>query len=83
MILGEPGFGKSTLLRVMALQLLSTFDEPIKTSWNNLLPVWISFGGFSSALQANPLLSFEDYFDNWLHQNAADYVRPLFRRAIK
>lgn len=43
-ILGEPGFGKSTLLRVMALQLLSTFDEPIKTSWNNLLPVWISFG---------------------------------------
>lgn len=82
-ILGEPGFGKSTLLRVMALQLLSTFDEPIKTTWNNLLPVWISFGGFSSALQANPLLSFEDYFDNWLHQNAADDVRPLFRRAIK
>lgn len=82
-VLGEPGFGKSTLLRVLALQLLSAGDEPIKNPWNDLLPVWISFGGFSSAVQTHPGLSLEDYFDNWLHQNAADDVRPLFRRAIK
>ena len=82
-VLGEPGYGKSTLLRVIALQLLSKRDDPFQTPWSKLLPVWISFGGFSSAIQAQPNLSFEDYFDNWLHQNAADDIRLLFQRAVR
>ena len=82
-VLGEPGYGKSTLLRVIALQLFSQRDEPFQTPWSRLLPVWISFGGFSSAIQAQPNLSLEDYFDNWLHQNAADDIRLLFQRAVR
>lgn len=82
-VLGEPGYGKSTLLRIIALQLLSKHDDPFQTLWSKLLPVWVSFGGFSSAIQIQPNLSLEDYFDNWLHQNGADDIRPLFQRAVK
>jgi hypothetical protein len=82
-VLGEPGYGKSTLLRVIALQLLSKRDDAFQTPWSRLLPVWISFGGFSSAIQTQPNLSLEDYFDSWLHQNAADDIRPLFQRAAR
>ena len=82
-ILGEPGYGKSALLRVAALQLLNGLDEPFFNPWHGLLPVWISFGGFSAAVQRHNGLSLEDYFDQWLHQHGADSIRPLFRRAVK
>ena len=82
-ILGEPGFGKSALLRVTALQILNDFDEPFSLPWHALLPVWISFGGFSKAVQSKNDISLEDYFDQWLHQHGADHIRPLFRRAVK
>lgn len=82
-ILGEPGYGKSALLRVIALQLLNDRDDHFSLPWNGLLPVWVSFGGFSTAIQEQPGLSLEDYFDRWLHQNGADDARPLFRRAVR
>ena len=82
-ILGEPGYGKSALLRVAALQLLNGLDEPFLIPWHGLLPVWISFGGFSAAVQRQNGLSLEDYFDQWLHQHGADPIRLLFRRAVK
>ena len=82
-ILGEPGYGKSALLRVAALQLLKGLDEPLFISWHGFLPIWISFGGFSAAVQRQDGLSLEDYFDQWLHQHGADSIRPLFRRAVK
>ena len=82
-ILGEPGYGKSVLLRVAALQLLNGLDEPFSLPWHGFLPVWISFGGFSAAVQRQNGLSLEDYFDQWLHQHGADTLRPLFRRAVK
>jgi hypothetical protein len=82
-ILGEPGYGKSAFLRVAALQLLKGLDDPFSLPWHGLLPVWISFGGFSAAVQRQNGLSLEDYFDQWLHQHGADLIRPLFRRAVK
>lgn len=82
-VLGEPGFGKSTLLRVIALQLLAKRDDLFQTPWGELLPVWISFGGFSSAIQSQPGLSLEDYFDKWLHQNGVDDIRPMFKRVAR
>lgn len=82
-ILGEPGYGKSTLLRVIALQLMNDRDDLFQLPWGELLPVWVSFGGFSAAIQNQSNLSLEDYFDMWLHQNGADEARPLFRRAVK
>jgi hypothetical protein len=82
-ILGDPGYGKSALLRVVALQLLNGLDDPFSLPWHGFLPVWISFGGFSAAVQRQNGISLEDYFDQWLHQHGADHIRPLFRRAVK
>ncbi len=82
-ILGEPGYGKSSLLRVIALQLLNGLDEPFSLPWQGFLPVWISFGGFSAAVQRENGISIEDYFDQWLHQHGADPIRLMFRRAVK
>ncbi len=82
-ILGEPGYGKSALLRVAALQLLNGLDEPFSLAWHRLLPVWVSFGGFRAEVQRQNSLSLEDFIDQWLHQHGADPILPLFRRAGK
>jgi len=82
-ILGDPGYGKSALLRVITLQLMNNRDDLFRLPWGELLPVWVSFGGFSAAIQEQPNLSLKDYFDMWLHKNGADDARPLFRRAVK
>ena len=57
--------------------------KSIVHQWRGALPVWISFGGFSTAAQHQNGLSLDDYFDQWLHQNGADGIRPLFKKAIK
>ena len=82
-ILGEPGFGKSALLHVVVLQLLEGLDKPCSLPWHGLLPVWISFGGFSAAVQRQDDISIEDYFEQWLHKHGADPIRPLFQRAVR
>lgn len=82
-ILGEPGYGKSSLLRVITLQLLNGLGGPISLPWNDQLPVWVSFGGFCAAIQRQDDLSLEDYFDQWLHKHSADPVRTLFQRALR
>ncbi len=82
-ILGEPGYGKSALLHVAAMQLLSDSDSPFYLPWRGFLPVWVSFGGFSAAIQRQSSISFEDYFDQWLHQNSADSIRTLFKRSLR
>lgn len=82
-ILGEPGYGKSALLRVIALQLMNNRDDLFQMPWGELLPVWVSFGGFSAAIKNKASLSLEDYFGLWLHQNGADGSRPLFQRAVQ
>ena len=82
-ILGEPGYGKSALLRVAAMQLLSGSDSPFYLPWHGFLPVWVSFGGFSAAIQRQPSINLEDYFDQWLHQNSVDSIRALFKRSLR
>ena len=82
-ILGEPGYGKSALLRVITLQLMNNRDDLFQLPWGEFLPVWVSFGGFSAAIQDQPSLSLQDYFDMWLNKNGVDDARPLFRRAIE
>ena len=84
-ILGEPGFGKSTLLRFMALKILQPSDSA-STDFQlfaSHLPVWLSFGGFTSAIARDANLSLEDYFEAWLHQHSADEIAPFFRQALK
>ncbi len=85
-ILGEPGYGKSTLLRQLALVLSqANFSEgaPIGSAHLHRLPVWLSFARVAAAIAINPNLSIEDFFCTWLHQYGYADVQPLFRRALK
>ena len=85
LILGEPGYGKSALLRYLTLSILqpdTTAADTIDPKHFIRLPLWISFARLAAALVQEPNLSVEDFFKNWLHQHSFDDVYPLFVRAV-
>lgn len=85
-VLGDPGYGKSTMLRYLALSILQTeklsfyeLDERYVSSF----PVWISFARFSAAIDRDSGTSVDDFFRRWLHQYGFEEVYPLFQRATR
>lgn len=85
-VLGEPGYGKSALLRCLALSLLDPESAKLQlTDHEHLrrLPVWMSFPRYASSIKVDPSTSVDDYIANWLHQHSYDDVVPLFDRALK
>lgn len=85
-LLGEPGYGKSALLRYLAL-VINTEDFvteiPLTTEDLRRLPVWISFARFADAIAEQPSISVEDFFCAWLHQYGYGVTQPLFHRALR
>ena len=85
-VLGEPGYGKSALLRYLTLSILqpdTTAPDILSPDYFNHLPVWISFARLTDAMVKNTALSVEDFFRGWLHQHSFDDVCPLFVRAVR
>lgn len=85
-ILGEPGHGKSILLRYLALSLTSKdfpTQLPINIRHLKRLPVWISFSRFTAAIIKQPSVNIEDFFCEWLHQYGYGDTRPLFLKALR
>ena len=83
-VLGEPGYGKSTLLRYIALSILqpeTTSPNVLNPTYFSCLPVWISFARLTDAVRGSHI-SVEDFFRDWLHQHSFDDVYPLFQRAV-
>lgn len=84
-VLGEPGAGKSALLRYLALSLLDpevrvvTFDDQYAIR----LPVWISFPRYAAVIERQPNASVADFIEDWLHQHSFGDVSALFRRALR
>ncbi len=85
-VLGEPGHGKSALLRQLAL-VLNTKDfvteMPLNTEHLRRLPVWISFARFATTIARQPTVSVEDFFCDWLHQYGYEDIQSLFLRALR
>lgn len=85
-VLGEPGYGKSAMLRYLALSILQPekldFDA-LDPSYFSLLPVWIPFARFSAAVANQQGVSIDDFFHTWLHQYSFDDIYPLFQRAAR
>lgn len=83
-ILGDPGFGKSAMLRMVALDLLS--DSPalkgVAARFGNRLPVWLPFAFLSRKLSEG--LSPIEVASAWLHTHGgtADHDR-LLRLAMR
>lgn len=68
-LLGDPGSGKSSLLRFMALDILS--GQPkltgVHQKWGSYLPIWIPFAFWTRLVESNPdLSSLPAVFKRWL-----------------
>lgn len=85
-VLGEPGYGKSAMLRHLALALLRQ-DDALAGQLNprqlRRLPAWMSFAAFAAAIARRNDTSVADHFRAWLHQNSFDDVQPLFERSLR
>lgn len=85
-ILGEPGSGKSSLLRFIALDLLE--DEPrlatLAQRWGDRLPVWVPFPLWTRLLSDTQqhATSLGDLLRHHLHSNQQAHLWPLVASAL-
>jgi hypothetical protein len=86
-VLGGPGLGKSTLLRFIALDLLSKGPRLANVSRSHgcYLPVWISFPYWTSALGRTGAseISLSGIVRSWLASWNETRIWPLFESALK
>ena len=86
-IVGDPGTGKSTLLRYLVLDLLS--EEPkwhaLAERWGQCLPVWLPFHFFTQRVagQTGASASVGEALKAWLDQNDAGQIWPLVQAALE
>ena len=85
-IVGDPGTGKSTLLRYLVLDLLN--EEPewraVAERWGKCLPVWLPFHFFTQRVagQTGGLASVAATLKAWLEQHDAGQIWPLVQKAL-
>ena len=86
-IVGDPGTGKSTLLRYLVLDLLS--EEPkwraVAERWGQCLPVWLPFHFFTQRVvgKTGAPASVGEALKAWLDQNDAGQIWPLVQTALE
>ncbi len=84
-VLGEPGYGKSAMLRHLSISLLQQDDAlagQLSPQQLRRLPAWMSFAAFAAAIERNKDTSVEDYFRDWLHRHGFDDLQALFERSL-
>lgn len=86
-LLGAPGSGKSSLLRFLALDILS--DNPrlpgIHQRWGSHLPIWIPFAFWTRLVESNPeFSSLPSVFKKWLQtwDEDAEFI-SLFEKSLE
>lgn len=85
-VLGEPGYGKSAMLRHLSISLLQQDDAlagQLSPQQLRRLPAWMSFAAFAAAIERNKDTSVEDYFRDWLHRHGFDDLQALFERSLR
>ena len=85
-IIGDPGAGKSSLLRYLVLDLLS--EEPrwknVAEHWGEYLPVWLPFHFLAQRVvgQTGESASVGRALKAWLEQNESAQIWPLVEKAL-
>lgn len=87
LIISEPGGGKTTLLRFLALDLLN--ENPVLTSvaekWGSYLPIWIPFAMWTKMISdhgaGDPGLG--GIIERWLTAWNSKHLIPLLEQALK
>ena len=85
-IIGDPGIGKSSLLRYILLDLLSKEPrhEDLAIKWGNRLPVWIPFAMWTRMVgESESSCSLADMLKNWLSKvSASSDLHALVQQAL-
>jgi hypothetical protein len=86
-VLGTPGSGKSSLLRFIALDLLSESPNMLALAqeWGEFLPVWVPFPLWTKLISdpATVSSSLTQVLRGWLEGYDAANLWPVFERALK
>ncbi|HEX4966111.1 MAG TPA: NACHT domain-containing protein [Thermoanaerobaculia bacterium] len=86
-LLGDPGIGKSTLLRVLILDILSPSPRynSVAQRWGTRLPVWIPFAMWTRMVfESEDRCSLPDLVAAWLHKvGAPQALRELVEQALE
>jgi hypothetical protein len=85
LVVGEPGAGKTALLRYVLLDMFEAEPrlESVARRWGDALPVWIPFGFWTRlARKASEPIGLERCIRSWLAHWSRDDLWPLVERAI-
>ena len=86
-VLGNPGIGKSTLLRCILLDLLSTEPryETCALRWGQYLPVWVPFAMWTRlVVESETECSLSDVLTAWLRKiSAGEDLIELVQQALE
>lgn len=86
-VLGGPGSGKSSLLRFLALDLLSDAPQvgPWAHRWAHYLPVWVPFAYWTRLIASDSVgpQSLTHCLERWLAQWDESRLWPLVNQAIE
>lgn len=86
-VLGNPGIGKSTLLRCILLDLLSTEPryETCARRWGQYLPVWVPFAMWTRlVVESETECSLSDVLTAWFRKiSAGEYLIKLVHQALE
>ncbi|MEU6313085.1 NACHT domain-containing protein [Streptomyces sp. NPDC047014] len=84
LLIGRPGAGKSSLLRFMATDLLSSQPQSIALQREHAtdLPIWLPFGFLCRHLEASMDNSLVSAAEAWLKSQSATHLWPLVQRAL-
>ncbi len=84
-ILGEPGSGKSTLIRYLIIDLLQDSPRLSKFSekWGFYLPVWIPFALCSQKISHNSDISIKEILYTWFKKNGREDLFVLVEQALE
>ncbi|MGA8576051.1 MAG: NACHT domain-containing protein [Candidatus Cybelea sp.] len=84
-LVGEPGSGKSSLLRYLILDMFSGEPElsTLAASWGTRLPIWFPFTYWTKLLSTNGRsISFKECLQRWLEQWDKGQLWPLVECVI-
>lgn len=85
LLIGRPGAGKSSLLRFIATDLLSSKPQSItlQREHGTDLPVWLPFGFLCRHLETSTENSLVSAAEAWLKSQSAAHLWPLVQRALR
>jgi hypothetical protein len=85
LLIGRPGAGKSSLLRFVATDLLSSQPQSIALQREHAtdLPIWLPFGFLCRHLEASTENSLVSAAEAWLKSQSAAHLWPLVQRALQ